>query len=320
MSIETIGLLIFILLFFIALLLFFNLKEYRQAQTKTQMLNSYEQILDQVGAYIYVKDTQSRYVYGNQLTLDYFGVTLEQLKGTSDSHYFSSEITDVLQGNDRKVLALQRKMSDDIIVDIDNDTIVYHEVKQPLFDNKGKLMGVIGISTEITAEYHLRTKLEQLANSDSLTGLYNRRSFNTFSDHEFSRAVRYLESLSFMIIDIDFFKNVNDTFGHLVGDEVIKRVANICNEHVRESDILARIGGEEFAILLPDTDIDSAYIMAERIREAQQHYEQQAPAITISIGIATLCSQDKTFVDIFKRADKALYSSKNIGRNNVNVA
>ena len=102
---------------------------------------------------------------------------------------------------------------------------------------------------------------------------------------------------------------------------MIKRVANICNEHIREVDVLARIGGEEFAILLPDTDIDSAYVLAERLREAQQQYDEyQAPSITISIGVATLCSQDKAFLEIFKRADKALYSSKNIGRNSVNVA
>jgi len=84
---------------------------------------------------------------------------------------------------------------------------------------------------------------------------------------------------------------------------------------------LARIGGEEFAILLPDTDIDSAYVLAERLREAQQQYEEQkTPSITISIGVATLRSQDKAFLEIFKRADKALYSSKNVGRNSVNVA
>lgn len=321
MSIDTLALLVFILLALIALLLFANLKEYRQEKTQKHLINSYEQILDHVGAYIYVKDTDCRYVYCNQLTLDYFGVSLEQLKGTSDSDYFTPEVADVLQHNDHKVLTLQRKVSDDFVVEDENETNVYHEVKQPLYDKRGQLMGLIGISTVITEEYNLRAKLEHLANSDPLTGLYNRRSFNAFCDHEFARAMRYGESLSFMIIDIDFFKNVNDTFGHLVGDEVIKRVADICNEHARESDILARIGGEEFAIILPNTDIDSAYELAERLRKAQQQYDQQqAPCITISIGISTLDSQDNTFIDMFKRADKALYSSKNIGRNSVNVA
>ncbi|PKI02691.1 diguanylate cyclase [Shewanella sp. 11B5] len=321
MSLEIVGLLIFILLLAIVLLLFLNLNRYRQQQTKKMMLDTYELILDQVDAYIYLKDTQCKYVYANQLTLDYFGVTLEKLKGTSDSDYFPANVVDILHVNDTKVLNSQSKLSDDIIVDTPASLIVYHEVKQPLYNHKGTLIGLIGISTDITAAYHLRSKLERLANTDPLTGLFNRRSFTSFCEHEFFRATRYFQPFSLMIIDIDLFKKVNDTYGHLVGDEVIKRVANICNEHVREADVLARIGGEEFAILLPDTDIDSAYVLAERLREAQQQYEEQkTPSITISIGVATLRSQDKAFLEIFKRADKALYSSKNVGRNSVNVA
>lgn len=321
MSLEIIGLLIFILLLAIALLLFVNLNRYRQQQTKKMMLETYELILDQVDAYIYLKDTQCKYVYANQLTLDYFGVTLEKLKGTSDSDYFPASVVDILQVNDTKVLNSQSKLSDDIIVDTQASLIVYHEVKQPLYNHKGTLIGLIGISTDITAAYHLRLKLQQLVNSDPLTGLFNRRSFTSFCEHEFSRATRYFQPFSLMIIDIDLFKAVNDTYGHLVGDEVIKRVANICKDSVREADVVARIGGEEFAILLPETDIDAAYVLAERLRDAQQQCdEQQGPSITISIGVAMLCSQDKTFLETFQRAVNALYSSKNVGRNSVNVA
>jgi diguanylate cyclase (GGDEF)-like protein/PAS domain S-box-containing protein len=320
-SIETIGLLIFILLSLIALLLFLNLNQYRQQQASKMMSDTYELILDQVDVYIYVKDTQCKYIFANQLTLDYFGVTLEKLKGTSERDYFPANIADILHHNDNKVLNSQSKIADDIIVDTEDSLIVYHEVKQPLYNQKGILIGLIGISTDVTAEYHLRSKLELQANTDPLTGLFNRRSFTSFCEHEFLRASRYFQPFSLMIIDIDLFKAVNDTYGHLVGDEVIKRVANICHDQIREADVLARIGGEEFAILLPDTDIDSAYIMAERLREAQQQYDEPlAPPITISIGVATIHPQDKTFLELFKRADKALYSSKNSGRNSVNIA
>lgn len=327
MSIDNIALLITVLLGLIALLMLFNLREYHKTQSKKQQLNSYEQILDQVGAYVYVKDVNCRYVYGNKLTLDYFGVTQEQLKGTTDQQYFPSVVADVLQRNDRKVLSKKQKMTDDIKVDSNGQQLVFHEVKQPLFNKKGKLIGLIGISTEITEEYHLRSELEQLANTDPLTDLFNRRSFTAFSEHEFSRAMRYFSPLSLMMIDIDLFKNVNDTYGHLVGDEVIKRVASICDEHIRESDILARIGGEEFAILLPDTDLDSAFKLAERLRLAQQNHQEtflpindNLPQITISIGVSSIHAKDKSFADMFARADKALYSSKHIGRNSVNVA
>jgi diguanylate cyclase (GGDEF)-like protein/PAS domain S-box-containing protein len=320
-SIETIGLLIFILLSLIALLLFLNLNQYRQQQARKMMSETYELILDQVDVYIYVKDTQCKYIFANQFTLDYFGVTLEKLKGTSERDYFPANIADILHQNDNKVLNSQRKRADEIIIDTEGSLIVYHEVKQPLYNQKGILIGLIGISTDVTVEYHLRSKLEQQANTDPLTGLFNRRSFTSFCEHEFLRANRYFQPFSLMIIDIDLFKAVNDTYGHLVGDEVIKRVAKICHEHIREADVLARIGGEEFAILLPDTDIDSAYILAERLRQVQQQYDEPlAPPITISIGVATIHPQDKTFSELFKRADKALYSSKNSGRNSVNIA
>ena len=327
MPIDNIALIVMVLLGFIALLILVNLTVFRKAQTKKQQLNSYEQILDQVGAYIYVKDVNCRYVYGNQLILDYFGISQEQLKGTIDSHYFSPHVADILLRNDRKVLSLQQKMADDIMIDNDGLNTVFHEIKQPLFDRNGQLIGLIGISTDITEEFTLRTELQQLANNDPLTDLYNRRSFNAFSEHEFSRAMRYFNSLSLMIIDIDLFKNVNDTYGHLVGDEVIKRVAAVCDEHIREADILARIGGEEFAILLPDTDIDSAFKLAERLRVAQQTSKHASatinealPGITISIGVASIQVKDRSFADMFARADKALYSSKHVGRNSVNVA
>ncbi len=329
MPINNIALLVVVLLCFVAVLLVLNLKEHRQVQAKKQQLNSYEQILNQAGAYIYVKDIHCRYVYANQLTLDFFGVTQEQLKGTTDTHYFPKAVAKLLLQNDRKVLALQLKIADDIMVEGDQDGSchVFHEVKQPLFDDKGKLSGLIGVSTEITDEYNLRSELEQLANTDPLTGLYNRRSFNAFSEHEYARAMRYFEPLSLMIIDIDLFKGVNDTYGHLIGDEVIKRVALVCAQHIRESDVLARIGGEEFAILLPGTDTDSAYKLAERLRASQQTYRfpgqheaNDLPEVTISIGVSTLSVKDKSFAQMLSRADKALYSSKNVGRNSVHVA
>jgi diguanylate cyclase (GGDEF)-like protein/PAS domain S-box-containing protein len=318
-SLETIGL--FILLLLIALLLFLNLTRYRQQQAKKMMLETYKLVLDQVDAYIYVKDTHCKYTYANQQTLDYFGVSLAKLKGSTNRDYFPANVVDIIHENDTKVIDSQCKISDDIIIDTEVSLMVFHADKQPLYNQQGRLIGLIGISTDITAAYHLRSKLQQLANSDPLTGLFNRRSFTSFCEHEFFRATRYFQPFSLMIIDIDLFKAVNDTYGHLVGDEVIQRVANICKDHVREADVVARIGGEEFAILLPETDIDAAYVLAERLRDAQQQYdEQQGPSITISIGVATLRSQDETFLETFKRADNALYSSKNVGRNSVNMA
>ena len=161
-----------------------------------------------------------------------------------------------------------------------------------------------------------------LAKIDSLTGLYNRYYFNTKAKEFYNLATTSDTPLSLIMIDLDYFKQVNDNYGHLVGDELLKQVSLRLKKSIRGDDILARFGGEEFIFLLPNTNLNQAYIIAERIRqniEATPYKIQLEinPLInTISLGVSTLKKGD-TIEDLINRADKALYVAKQQGRNKV---
>ncbi|MCJ7531069.1 MAG: sensor domain-containing diguanylate cyclase [Anaerolineales bacterium] len=172
----------------------------------------------------------------------------------------------------------------------------------------------------------LYEEIQQLAATDPLTGLYNRRHFYTLASHEFNMARRFNQSITAIMVDIDYFKRVNDTYGHLVGDIVLQNVANRCNESLRQSDILCRYGGEEFVILMIGTTLESALQIAERLRkriaDTPIETEGKSISITVSLGVAALGPYmhpvSLTGLDILiNRADQALFTSKQNGRNRV---
>lgn len=164
------------------------------------------------------------------------------------------------------------------------------------------------------------SKVLQYATLDALTNLNNRRQFETRLKQEIAITKRQNNPLCAMMIDIDFFKKVNDTYGHASGDEVLRTVASVIKAQLRESDIPARYGGEEFAVLLPYTHIDEAKIVGERLRKAVEETTVQLDDltinVTISMGLAEF-TQEETGEELFGRADKALYEAKEGGRNRV---
>lgn len=170
----------------------------------------------------------------------------------------------------------------------------------------------------------LAVELELLATTDGLTSLSNRRHFETLARAEWARFQRYGRPLSLMVLDIDHFKSVNDRYGHDAGDLVIKAVAQSLQATKRLTDMVARIGGEEFAMLLPETDEGAAEIAGERLRQAIESQVLVLPdenlKVTISIGIARAQTAMAGFEVMLKRADAALYDAKRSGRNRVVVA
>jgi diguanylate cyclase (GGDEF)-like protein len=164
-------------------------------------------------------------------------------------------------------------------------------------------------------------QLEQLATIDPLTGLCNRRQFVTLAEAEWARFQRYHRPLSMLMIDIDHFKPVNDRFGHAAGDEALALVARTCREDQRTPDVVGRIGGDEFALLLPETDIAQACIVADRIRSALMSRPlvvQDAPLkLTVSIGVAAATLGMSSADALMKAAGRALYAAKQQGRNRV---
>ena len=180
-----------------------------------------------------------------------------------------------------------------------------------------------GIRTlTLNHELHLaKEQAEQLARTDALTGLNNRRSFFEIGNTVFLNARRYDRPLSVVMLDLDAFKAVNDTYGHSIGDEIIKAVANTLHKEKRESDITGRLGGEEFAILLQETDLKAAGELIERLRkEVEQivvNSDGAQVGITASFGVTELDDQCDTLEKVIVKADRALYQAKEDGRNRV---
>jgi diguanylate cyclase (GGDEF)-like protein len=159
-------------------------------------------------------------------------------------------------------------------------------------------------------------QLRYEGSTDPLTGIHNRASFDKRLREEISRAVRYLSPLSFLMIDVDRFKKFNDTFGHQVGDAVLRTVAKSI-DYLRPSDFVARYGGEEFAVILPATGRDGALILAERIRARVESIDFEHGPLTVSIGVSTPALRDLEETRLIEAADKALYKAKQMGRNSV---
>ncbi|MCB2227160.1 MAG: GGDEF domain-containing protein [Desulfarculaceae bacterium] len=177
------------------------------------------------------------------------------------------------------------------------------------------------------AERALRQSQERLrflATTDELTKLPNRRRFWEVAGSESQRAHRYASSFSLALLDIDKFKDVNDSKGHAAGDQVLAQLAAVCKEQLRSVDTLARVGGEEFALLLPETSSETAVTAAERVRAAVEravfNTDKGPVKITVSIGVATLTDGSSGPETLYTQADQALYKAKNLGRNHVAVA
>lgn len=194
----------------------------------------------------------------------------------------------------------------------------------PLHDDKGKLQCFASIERDLSRYKKMERQLANMALFDSLTGALNRAAFMQHAEKEFSRAKRYNRSLSVMMIDIDHFKDVNDRYGHAAGDHVLQIFVEAIEEEIRSTDVLGRVGGEEFTLLLPDTTIKSASYLAERVRERINKYPYIAGMhlieITASLGVAVMTKKDNDFKDILNRADQALYKAKHAGRNRVKLA
>lgn len=216
-----------------------------------------------------------------------------------------------------------------------SDPLVKTLAGVPLF-NEDRLAAILVIEnlpkdefekfTILSVQFSLEIKkillyetVEKMAITDSLTGLYVRRYFSERLEEEFGRSARHKLKFSFLMLDIDDFKKCNDTHGHLVGDVVLKNIAGIVKDSIREIDLACRYGGEEFAVILPETYADGAVIVAERIRkkieaEVFKAYDERVK-ITVSVGLAEYPASASTSASLIEMADEALYRAKNAGKN-----
>lgn len=198
----------------------------------------------------------------------------------------------------------------------------YYDLRiSPLFDRRRQMVGRLVVWRDITALKQAQIELQKLAATDELTHAYNRRQFLELGETEIRRAIRFEHPLALALLDIDHFKLVNDTYGHPIGDEVLIALVQICRAHIREVDLFARLGGEEFVLLLPETELAQAMQVAERLRAAIAATPIETCAgsitITVSLGVVTLLADDTTLAMLLGRVDRALYAAKQLGRNRV---
>ncbi|MFT5294635.1 MAG: diguanylate cyclase (GGDEF)-like protein/PAS domain S-box-containing protein [Colwellia sp.] len=291
----------------------------KMVKSQKQLLNA---VLDNADAYIYMKDIERTFQYVNSKVAELFGESADNIIGKKDTEVLSTEVAEHFHLSDQKVFETNEKQIIEESSEDENGELRHYISTKIPYQLEGGIPALIGFSTDVTELYALKEEFKKQANTDSLTELYNRRYFTEHAQREFYRAKRHLRIVSLISIDIDHFKHINDGYGHPAGDKVLISVAKCLLPCIRQEDILARIGGEEFSILLPETTLKSAKVVAERIRLNQSNLSIEGEwkgeiTLTVSVGVTCIRFEDDTFDDFFTRADKALYQAKALGRNQV---
>jgi diguanylate cyclase (GGDEF)-like protein/PAS domain S-box-containing protein len=291
--------------------------------------NFLEGVIQTSTGLIYVVDQQGCCSFVNDYALDLLGYTRDELLKQSFSSLFTPEtkgnVLEDLQAVQHGKTFLGRECK---IIRKDGNTLWFEYSIAPLIEH-GNVVGAVTTGSDITERKHMETEkenlvqeLNELATRDGLTGLYNHRMFYTLLNEEIQRAGRYDRPLSLLMIDIDFFKRVNDTHGHQAGDAILKGLSALLERQARAIDRVCRYGGEEIAVILLETDADSAPHIAERLRQSVEREPFEIGAgrhlhITISIGVATFPAQADTPAALVSASDRALYLAKEGGRNQV---
>lgn len=197
-----------------------------------------------------------------------------------------------------------------------------HEANQRMSEQADELTSLNhALTVEIEQRKKLEEELRHLASTDSLTGLLTRRRFFELGAAELARMNRREQAVSIIIMDLDHFKLINDHYGHAVGDQVLTEIGQLCRTKLREFDIIGRLGGEEFGVVLPEADLEAARLIAERFRLELQtlRWDQgdRTLTVTASMGLAQLRPTDQSLEQAFYRADKALYQAKAEGRDRI---
>tara|TARA_R110002126_G_scaffold98045_14_gene228109 strand:+ start:2464 stop:5016 length:2553 start_codon:yes stop_codon:yes gene_type:complete len=282
-------------------------------------------ILNSVDAHIYIKDKRFRYEYVNHKMVELFGRPAEQIVGHTDSLFFDTATVNQLHINDERVLTRgERVVEEETNTTIkDNEQRVYLSVKLPLRHANGEIYALCGISTDVTEHKQNQAAIHQLAFYDALTSLPNRRLLLERLEQAFNIAGRMPCQGAVLFIDLDHFKDLNDTLGHAVGDKLLSLVASRLNGQLRKSDTLARFGGDEFVVLLselqPRADLagQRVELLAMKLMDILSQpfpLEDRSYIISASIGIA-MFSDAGNVDELLQRADLAMYDAKNRGRN-----
>lgn len=300
-----------------------ELKRVRRKLAQTEKeLSTLFAALDHVTSGLLILDENLRAVYSNPvLHQDFKSFSAEQIRSGKFSYeelLRGADGADAVDLDDYVAKRLAWVASGDptpMDLTMSNGKVLRSRLA--VLPNGGRML----IYSDVTDMVRHAKEMERLATTDGMTGIYNRRHFMTLAELEWSKACRYDRALSLLLLDIDRFKLINDTYGHQAGDEVIIQLANLAGSCKRKVDVLARLGGEEFVLLLPETNLLEAKILAERlcknVAATPLATANQTVRTTISVGVAARSSKTTSFSQLINLADKALYEAKRAGRNQV---
>lgn len=286
-------------------------------ETKKQV-NLLAKAVEQSNDLIRITDKNGIITFINNATLEKTGFSSHELIGQTP-RIFKSGVHDHSFYQDLWQIILSGKTYRGVFQNRKKDGTLYHEAETitPILDQKGNIEYFIVTSKDISDRINLEQKLFQQATTDTLTGLSNRQKFLNKMELELERYKRYGTHFAISMIDIDHFKEVNDKYGHDTGDEILKEISQLLNNHIRKNDLLARWGGEEFILISVEIDEKKLFSLTKKLREVIEEKKfETVNHLTISIGTTILHKCD-TMQTVIKRADKALYLSKNNGRNQV---
>ena len=287
----------------------------QQADSERQLHRLYHD----TPAMLYSLDGSGRLIAASQLWLDRLGYTRDEILGRNPREFMTpasrEAFLQVRQGywsaGGCRDHACQFVRADGSVIDVLMSAVVERAAH-------GEPVRALCVLTDVTEQLRLQRELQRVAHEDSLTGASNRGRFVELLGAEIERANRHGRALSLVLFDVDRFKQVNDTYGHAAGDAALRSLAAVAKAQLRRSDVLGRLGGEEFALLLPETGGDGALQVAERLREAVAAipvaHADRSFAVTISLGVSSLLPGD-TPDRVLARADEALYAGKRSGRN-----
>ena len=301
-----------------------DVTEERARQRQLQQLS--ESLPGVIYTYVLKADGQHYFQYLSSKSLDFYGISAEQGMANPDDLFNMIHPDDIAQvyASIAESARTLGQWNCDYRIQVNGETHWVRGLSRPEKDPDGTITWH-GLVTNIDEEKELQQKLEYLSITDELTGLYNRRHFLQKLDEFTNASERYGTTFSLISLDIDFFKKINDSWGHPMGDEVLRQIARLIRERTRKSDIIARTGGEEFIVLMPSTDLENARHLAQSLRGAVEKEVFAAKDgtrfhTTISAGVACWSRTLSTVEDLLSVCDQSLYAAKRAGRNRVIIS
>jgi diguanylate cyclase (GGDEF)-like protein/PAS domain S-box-containing protein len=306
-------------LLFLASLINFVIIHYRRKESETQqrLLQSYA-VIQQMNDPVMITDHGGIITFVNPAAEILAGYTAQELLGKSPNVFKSGKHSKKEYQTLWKTIVSGKVFRGTVINKRKNGEL-YHEDKTitPIKNEIGEIIGFVSTGKDVTETSLHNKKIEYIAQTDLLTGIHNRYQLQKLYLIELERAQRYSLPFSMILIDIDNFKNINDTYGHDAGDKVLQHLAHVIQKNLRNIDIFARWGGEEFLVLSPNADLNAAKTIAEKLCTVVAKFSfPDVRPVTISLGISTF-QDDDSFDSMFKRADSGLYDAKEHGKNRV---